>query len=127
MAEITIQIASEEVEDSELDAATRRLRDELSRVDGCEVSQPAVSGPAGTKAMEMALLGQLLLSAIGSGGIAVTLISVLRDWLIRHKDFILKIKRKPGEIEIELSGADAEKLGERLAEVKTFLMDAVDD
>jgi hypothetical protein len=69
-------------------------------------------------------LGQILLTAMGSGGIAVTLVSVLRDWLTRNKDFKLRIKR--GETEIELSGSSPEKLKGMLAEVKSLLMDIPD-
>jgi len=121
MRELMIQIASDEGEASELDAATRRLMAELSVVDGCEVSQPKGAAPLGAKSVDVNLLGQLLLSAIGSGGIAVTLISVLRDWLTRHKDFKLRIKR--GDTEIELSGANPEELKSLLAEAKSLLMD----
>ena len=121
MRELMIQIANDEAEASELDAATRRLRAELSVVDGCEVSQPTASAPAGTKAADVSLLGQLLLTVMGSGGMAVTLISVLRDWLTRHKDFKIRVKR--GETEIELSGGNPEELKGLLAEVKSLLMD----
>jgi len=70
------------------------------------------------------LLGQLLLSFIGSGGIAVTLILVLRDWLIRHDDFKLRLKR--GETEIELSGGNPQELKGLLAEIKSLLVDIPD-
>lgn len=124
MRELMIQIASNEAEASELDTATRRLRAELLAVDGCEVSQPTAAVPVGAKAVDASLLGQLLLTTIGSGGIAVTLISVLRDWLTRHKDFKLRIKR--GETEIEVSGGNPEDLKSLLAEVKSLLMDVRD-
>lgn len=124
MSGITLQIASDEADASELDAATRRLIAELSAVDGCEASQATAQAPAGTKAVDVGLLGQLLLTTIGSGGIAVTLISVLRDWLTRHKDFKLKIKR--GKTEIELSGGNPEELKGLLAEVKSLLADMPD-
>jgi len=124
MRELMLQIASDEAGDSELDAVTRRLMAELSRVDGCEVSQAAAAVPVGAKAIDAALLGQILLTLIGSGGIAVTLISVLRDWLTRHKDFKLKIKR--GDTEIELSGGSPEELKGLLAEVKSLLVNIPD-
>jgi type IV secretory pathway TrbD component len=66
-------------------------------------------------------LGQLLLTVMGSGGMAVTLISVLRDWLTRHQDVKIRVKR--GETEIELSGGNPEELKGLLAEIKSLLMD----
>jgi hypothetical protein len=119
-----IQIASDEADASELDAATRRLMAELSAVDGCEISQPPAAVPVGAKAGDTILLGQLLMSLIGSGGIAVALISVLRDWLTRHKDFKLRIKRE--DTEIELSGGNPAELKGLLAEVKSLLVNAPD-
>ncbi|MGZ5009422.1 MAG: effector-associated constant component EACC1 [Methylobacter sp.] len=121
MNKLIIQVTCDEVDPSELDAATRRLRAELSAVEGCEVSQPNATIPVGVKALDAVLLGQLLLSAIGSGGIAVTLISVLRDWLTRHNEY--KIRIKCGENEIELSGSDPEKLKSMLIVFKPMLMD----
>jgi len=124
MRELIIQIASDEAEASELDTATRRLMAELSAVEGCEVSQASAAVPVGAKAGDAILLGQLLMSLIGSGGIAVTLISVLRDWLTRHQDFKLRIKR--GDTEIELNGSSPEELKGLLAEVKSLLVDIPD-
>ena len=124
MRELMIQIASDEAEASELDAATRRLMAELSRVDGCEVSQASAAVPVGAKAVDAALLGQLLLTLIGPAGVAVALVSVLRDWLTRHKDFKLRIKHK--DTEIEFSGGSPEELKGLLAEVKSLLVDMPD-
>ena len=124
MRELMIQITSDEADASELDTATRRLMAELSAVEGCEISQPSVAVPVGAKAGDAILLGQLLMSLIGSGGIAVTLISVLRDWLTRHQDFKLRIKR--GDTEIELNGSSPEELKGLLAEVKSLLVDMPD-
>jgi hypothetical protein len=124
MHELMIQIASDEADASELDAATRRLRAELQAVEGCDISQASTVVPMGAKAGDAISLGQLVLSLVGSGGIAVTLISVLRDWLTRHKDFKLKIKR--GATEIELSGGNPAELKGLLAEVKTLLVDLSD-
>jgi hypothetical protein len=124
MHELLMQIASDEADASELDAATRRLRAELQAVEGCDIRQPSAVVPVGAKAVDASLTGQLLLTAFGSGGIAVTLISVLRDWLTRHRDFTLKIKR--GATEIELSGSSPEELKSLLAEVKTLLVDLPD-
>ena len=123
MQELKIQITGDDIEASELDAVTRRLRTELAAVDGCEVALLATAAPVGAKG-DAILLGQLLLSFIGSGGIAVTLISVLRDWLTRHDDFKLRIKR--GENEIELSGGNPQELKRLLAEVKSLLVDIPD-
>jgi hypothetical protein len=124
MHELMIQIASEEADASELDAATRRLMAELQAVEGCEINPASTVAPMGAKAGDAIPLGQLLVSLVGSGGIAVTLISVLRDWLTRHQDFKLRIKH--GETEIELSGSSPEELKSLLAEVKTLLVDLPD-
>ena len=121
MGEITIQLVGDGADASELDAAARRLISELSAVEGCEISPVTMPAPPGTKAADIGLLGQLLLTAIGSGGVVVTLVSVLRDWLTRNKDFKLKIKR--GDAEIELSGGKPEELKGLLAEVKSLLAD----
>lgn len=124
MRELMIQITSNAADASELDTATRRLMAELSAVEGCEISQSTAPAPDGAKAVGASRLGQLLLTAIGSGGIAATLVSVLRDWLTRHQDFKLRIKR--GDTEIELSGGSPEELTRLLAEVKSLLVDLPD-
>lgn len=124
MRELMIQITSNAADASELDTATRRLMAELSAVEGCEINQSPAAVPDGAKAVGASRLGQLLLTAIGSGGIAATLVSVLRDWLTRHQDFKLRIKR--GDTEIELSGGSPEELTRLLAEVKSLLVDLPD-
>ena len=124
MRELMIQITSNAADASDLDTATRRLMAELSAVEGCEISQSSAVVPDGAKAVGASRLGQLLLTAIGSGGIAATLVSVLRDWLTRHQDFKLRIKR--GDTEIELSGGSPEELTRLLAEVKSLLVDLPD-
>jgi hypothetical protein len=121
MGQITIQLFGDEADVHELDAVARRLSSELEALEGCEVSPATSPAPAGAKAVEIGLLGQLLLTIIGPSGVAVALVAVLRDWLARHKDFKLKIKR--GDTEIELSGGDPEKLQGLLAEVKSLLAD----
>lgn len=117
---VSLWIDSEQADASQIDAATRSLRSELLVVDDCEVSQPTTPTPPGAKVVETAMLGQLLLTFIGSGGICVTLISVIRDWLISHKDYKLRVKH--GDSEIELCGDNPEKLKELLADVKSLMM-----
>jgi hypothetical protein len=120
MAKLTLELVNEQADGSELDEATRTLQDDLDALDGCTVGQPSRPAPPGTKGLDAALTGQLLLATVGSGGIAVTLLSVLRDWLMRHKEYKLRIKR--GEVEIELCGSDPEALMRLLADAKALLL-----
>lgn len=120
MADVEIELVNEHADASELDQATRALRDDLVDLDGCTVTQPNAPAPAGTKGIDPAVLGQLLLATVGSGGIAVTVVSVVRDWLMRNKDYKLRIKR--GETEVELAGANAQELKGLLADVKAMLV-----
>ena len=68
------------------------------------------------------MLGQLLLATVGSSGVAVTVLSLLRDWLLRNRGFKLRVKRDGTEFELEGSGP--RQLPNLLAQVRPLLVAA---
>jgi len=120
MSQLMIELVNEQADAREIDAATRSLLGELDALADWAVEPPRRTPPLGTKGLDAAVLGQLLLAAVGSGGIAATLLSVLRDWLMRNKEYTLRLKR--GDREIELGGTDPEALKGLLADAKALLL-----
>jgi len=120
MPQLMIELVNEQADAGEIDAATRSLWGDLDALDDCTAAPPRDTAPPGAKGLDAAVVGQLLLAAVGSGGIAATLLSVLRDWLMRNKGYTLRLKR--GNREIELGGTDPEALKALLADAKALLL-----
>ena len=119
---LALEVCSSDADARELDDATRRLRDEIERATDVAITWPAAVTPSGAKAADAAIVGQLLLAAIGSGGVAVTLVSVFRDWLSRHRGFKLRLRR--GDDEIEVSGLTPQEFEALLPKVRSWGLDA---
>jgi|SRR5262245_2051915 len=116
---LVLDVSCVDADASELDEATRQLRCELESHTALAVSAPLAAVPIGAKSADPAIVGQLLLAAVGSGGLAVTLVSVFKDWLFRHRGFKLKLKR--GDDEIEVSGLSPEEFEALLPKVRSWV------
>lgn len=115
----TLSLRVEGDDAREVEQATRVLREELDRLR--DVRADAVAGvlPAGAKAAGALELGQIVLTLLGSGGVAVGVIAALKDWLTRNRRMKLRVKR--GDVEVELDVAAADELPAALATLRTLL------
>ena len=96
----------------------RQVRSQLRELDIDEIT--AVAGelpPAGAKGAEAAALLEWLITISGSGGVLVTVVATMRDWLARRggrERIVLTI----GDDTLELDAATA---AERLELINTFV------
>jgi Effector Associated Constant Component 1 len=74
-----------ETDDEDAERLTRQLRSRLADLD-LTASIPSSAGPVpdGTKSGTAIAVGELVVTLSASGGVVVTLIGVLRDWLNHH-------------------------------------------
>lgn len=119
---LVLEVCAPDADPRELDEATRQLRDEIERAADVAVTRPGVAAPPGAKSADAAIAGQLLLAAVGSGGIAVALVSVLKDWLFRHRGFRLRLRC--GADEIEVSGLTSREFEALLPRIRSWAPDA---
>lgn len=115
---LRIQLVADDADPLELEGAVRRLHDELGMLTELEVARPTARAPRKSKSGELALAGQLLVTVLGSGGVAVAMVGVIKDWLSRHQGMKLRVKR--GNDEIEVSGVRSDELAKLLSRLKAW-------
>ena len=111
--DLHLELALDGADAEELDEATRDLQRELSELD-IEVSRPTSEAPPGTRAVEVAALGSLVVKA-GSAALA-PVARVLQGWLARRSGRTIKLTL--GSDSIEISGGSAAYQQEM---IETFL------
>lgn len=105
-----ITLNSEQLDDVRLHALTLDLCNAINDADaGGDVSsisarsQPA-SSQEGSKGGDLVTIGTLLLTLLGSGGVVVTLIDVLKTYVMRDRHLKIKITANDGaSIELDAS------------------------
>ena len=82
--DILVELIEPDADPERLDATTRALRQELLDLD-VESVVPATSGPApeGSKGLDIAAVGALVVHATAAGDVVVKLVTLLRGWLRR--------------------------------------------
>jgi hypothetical protein len=85
--ELSLKInGTPESDDEELELITRRLRDEILKLDVEDVDLvKAGEIPKGARAGDVVTLGSLLVTLIASGGVLPNLINAVQSWLGRTK------------------------------------------
>ncbi|WDF70959.1 effector-associated constant component EACC1 [Novosphingobium sp. KACC 22771] len=92
--------------------AMQNLADELRQVRRFAINRRELPSNAGSKGTGL-LLPEILVSFGAAGAVLPTLVSAIRDWLLRQpRGTTLRIKR--GDVEFELSGQD---MDEKMAEL----------
>lgn len=119
MQPLHIEIKNNHQDAVETDSALRTLWRELSRADGINVSAAASPAPANAKSATAGALSALAVTLLGSGGVAIALINVLKDWLRRHDAFAIKVVCNGQTIEI--SGTSPENIGRLLSQIQQHL------
>jgi hypothetical protein len=92
---LTLTIGCDALDDSRLEAMTRGLVRSLRDAGIDAAPAPAAPAPTGTKG-DPVTLGTILLGLIGSGGVAVTLLQVLKAYLERKSTLKFEITRADG-------------------------------
>jgi hypothetical protein len=93
---ITLRLLCDELDDSKRQSLTRDLRRSLSE-QGLEATLPLYGGSGpGTKTIGSIDWNAIILTLIGSGGVAVALIQVLKSYVERKSTLKIKITRTDG-------------------------------
>jgi len=115
---ILLSISATDLDDESLQELTRRLSQDLRDEAGIEASfdeQPAAPGTKG----DLAIIGQILIAAVGAGGPIVALVNVLRAYAQRKPSLQFEFRTKDGDkVKItadDLRGDDMEKLLEAIS------------
>ncbi|SNS54572.1 hypothetical protein SAMN04488107_2956 [Geodermatophilus saharensis] len=105
-------------DEEEVDRLGRQLRAELAALDVDSITPLTMAEPPqGAKAGEVASLLDLLITMSGSGGVLVTVLATLQDWLGRRSAAHTVKLTIDGDV-LELDGATS---AERSALVETFV------
>ena len=106
--EINLSLSSYELDKDELQQLTRQLCLALREDVGLEASLAKQESAPGTRGAEWA---QIVIAAIGSGGVAVALVNVLTECVKRKKSLTIKAEDKDGrKIEITAENQNAAEL-----------------
>jgi hypothetical protein len=113
---VVLQIDSKEAGPAELDEALRVLSSELLSAPDLDVEHRTEPAPPNTKGLgTLAALAVTLLTSKA----AASAITVLGDFLTRHKGMTIKVKQ--GDTVLELSGASPKALAALLPQVATLM------
>jgi hypothetical protein len=113
------------MDDASIDELSSRLIEELHQFESVasvgRVSRPHTSeSEPNTKAVaEVVGWGQIVLTLVASGGVIVTLIGAIKDWLLRQPP-LTSVKLRIGDRELDMSSADPRSAAEI---VQAFLQD----
>jgi hypothetical protein len=118
--QLSIELISD-ADAPEVDLAARVLWSELSDLRELKVAPAKGAVPANAKSADTGSISTLILTVLGSHGLAAVLSSVLRDWLMRNKKFRIKVKR--GEDVVEISGGKPSEAAAVLPEINRILKD----
>ena len=105
--ELKVELSEPDADPGRLDELTHHLRLELLELDVESVS-PAVTGPApaGSKGLELAAIGALLVHVAGSANAVTSVLQTVRSWLRRDSSSGRSIKVSIGGNTLELTSAN---------------------
>jgi hypothetical protein len=109
-AAVRVSLAESGADEARLDSLTRQLRDELLELDVRDV-RPAPAGtevPPGSRGLDVASVGQLVVAMVGTQGLA-GLVSAVLGWLGRGHEAPRKVRLEIEGDVLELSGASTEE------------------
>jgi hypothetical protein len=105
-----IEVFEPEADAEAIDELTRTLRMELLELDVDAVSSPVAGPPPpGSKGLELAAIGALVVQLRASAQVVGTVVSAVRSWLQRGGSSNRALKISVGERTLELSAATAEQ------------------
>jgi len=112
-AELLIELSLEGGDATELDELARQLRAEVAELNVDSIQQISLgAAPAGTKAVDMAAIGQMAVSL--APAVVPPLFDLLKSWVQRKPSTPVKVKvkvgRKTAEIEYDPTRTSAKDL-----------------
>ena len=118
---LVVAVGDATADDNEIDALTRRLRQQLTEFD-VDLVELASAGqaPAGSKSAEAAAVGTLVLTLLPA--VLPKVIDFLQGWILRDKGRTVKIRAAAGDrsFDVEYSaGATSEAELKRLLQTLT--------
>jgi hypothetical protein len=114
---LAIELSEAGSDPARLDELTTRLREELLDLDVDDVER--VSGgeaPDGSRAIELAAIGALLVTMQQSGELVAKVVNTIRAWLKRDPEPTRKVQITLGDRTIELTAASNEQQDRLVAE-----------
>jgi Flp pilus assembly CpaE family ATPase len=114
---LAIQLAESGADPERLDELTLMLRDELLNLDVDNVEQVRDGeAPSGTRGLELAALGALLVTLNQSTDVVAHVVNTIREWLKRDPEPTRTVRVTLGDRTIELSAASNEQQDRLVAE-----------
>ncbi len=108
--EMRIELFEPDADLEALDELTRNLREELLELDVDSVSTPTAGpAPVGSKGLELAAIGALLVQVKGSVQMVSAVVTAVRSWLQRGSSPNRTLKVTVDGRTLELSAATAEQ------------------
>ncbi|MEO5708652.1 MAG: hypothetical protein ABIQ59_02360 [Nocardioidaceae bacterium] len=108
--ELLIEIFEPDADDETVDELTRDLRSGLLELDVDSVSPvPAGPAPDGSKGLDMAAVGALLVQVKGSAQVVAAVVGLVRSWLQRGRSQTRTLKVTVEGRTLELSAATDEQ------------------
>ncbi len=108
--EMRIELFEPDADLEAIDELTRGLREELLELDVDSVSPPTAGPPPpGSKGLELAAIGALLVQVRSSVQMVSTVVTAVRSWLQRGSSPNRTLKVTVGGRTLELSAATAEQ------------------
>ncbi len=99
-----LSIAAPDLDNEDLQTLTHDLARTINQETDFRADLPEESGGVGSKG-DVGLLGQIALTLLGSGGVAVALIGVLRSYFERSRALEIELTREDGR-KLKISGAE---------------------
>ena len=114
---LAIELTETGSDPERIDELTTRLRGELLDLDVEDVERVS-AGPApdGSRAIELAAIGALLVTVEQSGELVAKVVSTIREWLKRDPEPTRAVKISLGDRVIELTAASNEQQDRLIAE-----------
>lgn len=120
--EMKIELFEPDADLEALDELTRSLREELLELDVDSVSAPVAGpAPAGSKGLELAAIGALLVQVRGSVQVVSAVVTAVRSWLQRGSSPNRTLKVTVDGRTLELSAATAEQQQQVVDEFVRYL------
>jgi hypothetical protein len=98
--QLEVDVSIESADDHDVDSATRMLLAELQEIPSLRILTSHVAPPANAKAADAVTIGQLAL-VLASGGLLSTVVSAIRDWMLRDRRRAVRIRIGDNELDLQ--------------------------
>jgi hypothetical protein len=107
---LDVQLVDPSADEERVDALASQLRRELLEMDVEDVRRrSAGAAPDGTRALELAAVGALIVTMQQSSELLIRVVGAVREWLKRDPEPARTVKLTIGDRTIELSAASSEQ------------------